>query len=88
MCSSASCLLFAFFIVLLCGLLQATSGREHLEGEIDDYTSPYSNQQFQADFNLPSIDMIDMDFSDNFFSSLNQPFVFPSPRDLGLSLLA
>lgn len=26
---------------------------------------------------------MDMDFTDNFFSNLNQPFPFPNPRELG-----
>ena len=47
---------------------------------------PRNIQQSSTDLTLLNADLMDMDFTDNLFSSLNQPFAFPNPRELGQSL--
>nr|KAG5694292.1 hypothetical protein BaRGS_032010 [Batillaria attramentaria] len=43
---------------------------------------PRNAQQSSTDLTLLNSDLMDMDFTDNLFSSLNQPFPFPNPREL------
>lgn len=35
-----------------------------------------------TDLNLLQADMMDMDFTNELFANLNQPFAFPNPREL------
>ncbi|PVD33071.1 hypothetical protein C0Q70_08520 [Pomacea canaliculata] len=56
---------------------------ELLERVKDVSGFPRNVQLSSTDLSLLNTDLMDMDFTDNFFSNLNQPFPFPNPRELG-----
>lgn len=56
---------------------------ELLERVKDVSGMPRNFQQSSTDLSLLNADLMDMDFTDNLFSSLNPPFAFPNPRELG-----
>ena len=68
--------------------MQSLSERELLERVKDVSAMPRNVQQSSTDLTLLNADLMDMDFSDNLFSSLNQPFAFPNPRELGQSMFS
>ncbi|XP_070205181.1 MLX-interacting protein-like isoform X2 [Littorina saxatilis] len=62
---------------------QHLSEVELLERVKDVSVMPRNVLQSSTDLTLLNADLMDMDFSDNLFSSLSQPFAFPNPRDIG-----
>ena len=82
------CIFSLFLLWSLCLLccLQSLSEWELLERVKEVSAMPRNIQQSSTDLTLLNADLMDMDFTDNLFSSLNQPFAFPNPRELGQSL--
>ena len=86
---SVSVCIFSLFLLLNLCLLrcqQSLSEWELLERVKEVSAMPRNIQQSSTDLTLLNADLMDMDFTDNLFSSLNQPFAFPNPRELGQSL--
>ena len=65
--------------------LQNLSEVELLERVKDVSATPRNMQQSSTDLSLLNSDLMDMDFTDNLFSTLNQPFPFPNPREISRS---
>ena len=80
-----SCVCVWFLLLALClpSCLQSLSEVELLERVKEVSVMPRNVQQSSTDLTLLNADLMDMDFTDNLFSSLNQPFAFPNPRELG-----
>lgn len=63
---------------------RALNERELLERVKDVTYIPHTSGSYvsSTDLNLLQTDMMDMDFTNELFANLNQPFAFPNPREL------
>ncbi|XP_076452853.1 MLX-interacting protein-like isoform X2 [Babylonia areolata] len=70
--------------------MEVLTERELLERvkEVDSSMPRSMQPESSTDLSILNADLMDVDFSDNFFSALNQPFPFPNPRDFNQLMCA